>query len=286
VTGILTVIRCSALTGWPDCPRRGAARLFWREITAAGYQLHHTVRSIGAAIGTAVHRGAAVELGEKARSGKLPPESVALDAANETMRDQIREGVTYDGPTGATHNQLQAERQVISMARVYHGQVAPGINALLVEERLEAEVAPGLVLSGAADTIAREPGAIRDLKTGLRRSTHAPQLGGYSLLARSNNLPIEQAGIDFIQRVAIARPQPDAVSTSVPIEQAETAASNVVRHIAGSLEVFRHGDAERRIMPGDPWAFLANPNSVLCSPKYCPAFGTEFCKEGDPSKAR
>lgn len=275
-----TIIRCSALSGWPDCPRRGAARLFRREIEAAGYKLRHTMRGIGAAIGTAVHRGAEVALTEKAASGRLPPESVATDAATETIHEQIREGVTYDGTSGATHNRMQAEFQVLVMTLTYHQIIAPQINAVQIEERLEAEIGPGLILSGQPDIIAREPNKIRDLKTGLRQSSHAPQIGGYSLLARSNNLPIEQGVIDFIRRVPLSKPQPDPVTTEVRIGQAETAAAAIVGNITNSLDTFRHGDAQRNIMPGDPWAFIANPSSMLCSAKWCPAHGTEFCREG------
>jgi hypothetical protein len=156
---------------------------------------------------------------------------------------------------------------------------------IIVEERLEAEVEPGLILSGQPDIVAREPHGLRDLKTGARPpSSFAPQLGGYSLLARSHNLDIQNAAIDFVQRVRINKPQPDPVSKTVAVATAETAASNILRHIAGDLDTFRHGDPVRRILPGDPWAFQANPASILCSPKYCPAFGTEFCKEGDPAK--
>jgi hypothetical protein len=278
-----TIIRASALSSYPDCNRRGAARLFRREIEAAGYRLRHTPRSIGAAIGTAVHKAAQVLLGEKVASGVLPPASVATDAALDELHAQLGTGeIAYDSPT---LNRNEATRQTIGMARIYRSVVAPQVEPILVEERLEAEVAPGIVLSGHADVVAREPGAVRDLKTGVRRPTSvAPQLGAYSLLSRSHGLDITRALIDFIQRVRPSRPQPDPLSTSLEVAQAETAATNILRHIEGDLATFRHGDPVRRILPGDSWSFQANPASVLCSPKWCPAFGTAFCREGDPAK--
>jgi hypothetical protein len=280
-----TVIRASALSQYPDCNRRGAARLFWREIEAAGFKLRHTARSIGALIGTAVHRAAESMLIEKAISGSLPPVTVATDHATEELGEQMREGeIAFDG-TGPTYNRGDAEAQTLGMTRIYHAVVAPQVRPLLIEHRLEAEAASGLVLSGQPDVVALEPSAIRDLKTGARRSaSHAPQLGAYSLLSRSLGLDIEEASIDFLQRVRSGRPQPDPVSKPVPVAQAETAATNILRHIESDLRTFREGDPERRILPGDPWAFQANPASVLCHPKWCPAFGTEFCKEGDPAK--
>jgi hypothetical protein len=278
-----TIIRASALSSYPDCNRRGAARLFRREITAAGFKLRRPPRGIGAAIGSAVHRAAETSLTMKALTGELPPASVATDCATETLGEQLAQGeIAFDV---ATHNRDEASRQVVGMTRVYHRLVAPTVRPILIEERLEAEVAPGIILSGKPDVVAREPHAIRDLKSGTRRTgSHAPQIGGYSLLARTHGLDIEVAAIDFIQRVNPKKPQPDPESKPVPVAAAETAATNIIRHIEGDLATFRHGDPVRRILPGDPWAFQANPASILCSPKYCPAFGTEFCHEGDPAK--
>ena len=277
-----TVVRVSALAGWPDCNRRGAARLFRAEIEAAGFRLRRVARGIGAAIGTSVHKAAEVTLGEKARAGTLPPISIAQDAAADELRYQLGQGeIEYDGPRGMTHTSREAERQTLAMTESYHRVVAPQIEPLIVEERLEAEI-DGLVLSGQPDVVAREPHAVRDLKTGARppRGTFDAQVGGYSLLARSNGLDIDAARIDFVQRVLPARPQPDPITDEVLIERAETAAANILKHIAQDLGTFRHGDPVRRISPGDPWAFQANPSSNLCSARWCPAFGTEFCREG------
>ena len=284
MTGSATVIRCSALTAYPDCNRRGAARLFWREISSMGFRLRSTPRGIGAAIGSAVHRAAEVILKEKAETGSLPPSTVAADCAAETLAESVREGVDFDRTTA---NRVEGEVTAVGMARAYHRVIAPTVDAILIEERLEAEVAPGLILSGTPDLVAREPHRIRDLKTSSRPGgSHAPQIGGYSLLARSHGLDIAEAAVDSIKRVSIGKPQPDPVSKPVAVAQAETAASNILRHIAGDLETFRNGDPARHILPGDPWAFQANPASILCSPRYCPAFGTTFCHEGDPAKER
>jgi PD-(D/E)XK nuclease superfamily len=273
------VIRCSSLSAWPDCPRRGAARLFRLEIEAAGYRLRSAPRGIGAVVGTAVHAGAQSALEEKAQTGELPPVNLALDAARDRLVEEIGRGeVAYDAATGTRADAL---RQVISMTRVYHRAVAPGVLPIIVEERLEAEVAPGVILSGQPDVVAREPHKVRDLKTGARAAagSHAPQLGGYSLLARSHGLDIVEAEIDFVQRVGAGKPQPEPTSKVVAVALAETAASNILRSIEGDLRTFRDGDAARRVLPGDPWAFQANPNSILCSAKFCPAHGTDFCRE-------
>jgi hypothetical protein len=282
-----TVIRASSLSGYPDCNRRGAARLFRQEIEATGFTLRRPPRGIGAAIGTAVHAAARVTFEDRMHRGRLPSEAFAADVAAVALTDELasdRGEVTFDL---ATANRSQAFAQVVMMARAYHRVIAPQVEPIIVEERLEAEIIPGLILSGAPDTVAREPGRVRDLKSGSRASpgSHAPQIGAYALLARTHGLEIDEAAVDYVQRVAPTKPQPDPVSKPVAVAIAETAATNILRHIDGDLRTFRLGDPERRILPGDPWSFQANPSSILCSEKYCPAFGTDFCREGDPAKA-
>jgi hypothetical protein len=276
-----TFIRVSTLATYPDCERRGAARLFRREIDAAGFKLRQTPYGIGAAVGTAVHKGVAVELGEAATAGRLPPVSVPLDAAVESLTEQLALGeVAFDGKRGPTQNRGQAVHQAASMVRTYHANVAPKLKPITVEHRLEAEISPGFVLSGQSDQVCREPQSIRDLKTGTRSpASVSAQIGGYSLLNRSHNMTIDTASMDWIKRVSERVEQPPPVSQTVKLLHAETAASMVLAHIMLGIKTFRQGDPERGILPGDPWAFLANPSSILCSAKWCPAHGTEFCHE-------
>ena len=284
ITRTNTIVRASSTSDWPDCNRRGATKLLRKEIIAAGHNLRELPPGIGSAVGTSVHKAASVMLDEKAKSGELPPASVATDAAVETMREHIAPGILFDK---STIDAQEAEAQVLRMVAVYRRDVAPDIQPLIVEERLEARVpwsTQGLILSGQADVIAREPGKVRDLKTGTKKRNHNPQIGSYSLLARSTGIDVTAAGIDFIPRVHITnrtkvQSQPGALIETHNVAIAETAAANVIKHIDMSIKTFREGDEARGILPGDPWAFQANPSSMLCSPKYCPAFGTTFCRE-------
>lgn len=272
-------IRASSLSGYPDCPRRAASKLFRPAILAAGFVLRDLASSIGASVGTAVHAGAAMALKHKALHGDLGSESDANDRVVETLREEAAPGVQYDRETPELNT---AEQQALRMTRVYRQSVAPSIEPILVEERLEAELRPGLVLTGQSDVIAREPGKVRDLKTGKKMGKHAPQIGSYSLLARSAGIEINEASIDFVQRVSMKKPQPDAVSAAVRVAEAETAAVNILRTIDADFLTFRKGDERLGLLPGDPWAFLANPNSMLCSAKWCPAHSggpNGFCRE-------
>lgn len=271
-----TIVRSSSLSGYPDCPRRTAVKTIPKEILAAGFDLRDLPSNVGAAVGTGVHGGAAVMLKEKAKTGELPPDSVATDAAIQELRKAAEPGITWDRETPAMN---EAEQQVKRMVQVYRCQVAPDVQPLIVEERLEAQVSPGLVLSGQSDVIAREPGRIRDLKGGKTMGMHAPQIGSYSLLARSNGIDITKVCVDWVQRVSLKKPQPGVVTHEFDVAAAETAAVSVLRRIELDIDTFRHGDPARGLLPGDPWSFLANPSSKLCSDRWCPAWGTRFCRE-------
>ena len=273
------VIRASSLTGYMDCARRAATTMFRKEIEAAGYKLFRLPNGIGAAIGTGVHAGAAISLQEKAKAGSLPPLSVATDAAMDSLKERAAEGVTYETKGTAQHFG-HAEQHVLRMTEAYHRVIAPTVEPIIVETRLEAEVAPGIILSGQADVVAREPGKPRDLKTTTKAGkTHNPQIGAYSLLARTAGIDVTGAAIDEISRVSLKNPQPDPISTDYDIALVENAANRVLGHIMDDLKVFREGNPEQRILPGDAWAFPANPGSMLCGPKYCAAHGSDWCRE-------
>lgn len=271
-----TIVRASSLSGYADCPRRAAARMLCAEIEASGHILRSLPHGIGAAVGTAVHAAAAVTLTARLRTGTLPPADDARDAARDALREAIAGEVVFDRDTPAPD---AAEVQALRMADAWRDGIAPQVEPVAVEERLEAEALPGLVLSGQSDVIAREAGRVRDLKTGARRGHHRPQLGAYSLLARTHGIDVREAAEDFVARVAVKKEQPPAETHLHDVTGAEVAAMAVLRRIDADIRAFRVGDPERGIAPGDPWAFLANPMSKLCSDRWCPAWGTSWCRE-------
>lgn len=280
------VIRASSLSQYADCPKRWAARNLWAEIKAAGYVLRDDSRGIGMAVGIGVHKSGQVDLEQKARTGELAPLSVIEDAGVETVREQIHLGVNFD--QRVTPNANDAEQQVVRMARAYHHEVAPGIQPIIVEQRLEARVpwsTTNMVVTGQADVIAREPGAVDDLKTGARLGYHAPQIGSYALLGRTHETSdITEARITWIPRVTMKKPQPPAIVTPIDVARSETAATNVLRSIDTAINIWRNGDAERGLLPGDPAAFISNPSSMLCGPKYCRAHScgvNGWCRDHD-----
>lgn len=283
MTDDATAVRTSALPGYMDCARRSAARLFAREIKAMGYEFRDLPNGIGASIGTAVHAGAAYTLTEKMKYGSPGAMSAVLDCAIDQYGERVAEGVIYDRETPERN---AAERQIAAMVTAYQRELVPHIEPIAVEEQLEADTPFGLRLTGRTDLLAREPGRVRDLKTGKKRSPYKPQIGGYSLLLKSAGFDVTECAEDYLPRVSIKHPQPSPVTYPHDLPSAETAAWAILRHIATDLRTFREGDPARGMAPGDPWAFPANPSSILCGEKWCPCWGckgaSSFCREWLP----
>lgn len=274
------IIRASSLPGFGDCPRRWAARHLYSDVTDAGFALRSVPTGAASVVGTAVHAGAAEALTEKMTRGTLAPLSQATDRAIESLRaaEDEDEILWTDRDIKDVND---AERHIIAMTGVYHESVAPGIRPASVETRLDAMVCDGVVLSGQADVV-EEDGTVRDLKTtSMTTGSWGPQVGGYARLARSYGTMVESAAIDIIRR-GTTRRAPDA-STLIPdVRACEVANQRIIEAVLSARSVFLSGDSSRSLPAGDPWAFAANPQSKTCGPKYCPAWGTEFCKEHAP----
>jgi len=270
-------IRASSLPGYPDCPRRYAARQFRADIKAMGYTLRDTGRSGAASVGTAVHAGAAHMLAPRIIGRDLAPLDEATDRAMEALSADLDEVGTVQWPQD-TGNRNAAEQQVVRMVRAYAADIAPHIRPVLVEQRLEVTVFPGVILSGQADVLAREADAVRDLKTG-KRGSYKSQFGAYSLIARTHGMPVDEVHEDFVERTSLKKPQPPGVSFAHDAAACESAAYAVLHRIIDDRRRFLEGDDRTRLTPGDPWAFPANPGSKLCGAKWCPAHGTSFCVE-------
>lgn len=260
-------IRASSLSSYPDCLRRTAARLFKEEIQEAGYVLKTTRTGIGAATGTGTHSGAGFILQAKIDTGEPGQIDDAVEVALESLRFEVEPGITWDQ---TSPNLNTAEKQVIRQLKSYKDHIVPLVDPISVEEALEAELEAGsnIWITGHTDT--KENFRVRDLKTGVLRRANGPQYGGYSLLYRSTGMEIRELIEDFIPRVSLKKEQPLPISYSYNVEEAERAAYSTIMHMIKALEAFR--------VSQDPWEWLANPMSMMCSDKFCPAWGTDFCK--------
>lgn len=260
-----TVIRSSSTPDYADCPERWAVRNLRKEITALGYEFRQTGRSIGASNGTAVHKSAAHILTGMMETGDPGSEDDAVEVGHEGLKEAMEEEeMIWDNTTPDIN---AAHQQVSRQARLYHSKVAPGIKPIAVEQELKGTLKEGFILVGHLDV--SEEFDLHDLKTGRNQRANAAQYGCYSLLRRTNKQPSRNLIEDYVRRVGVRTPQPDPERVVYPSERAEQIAAKTLKRIIADIEQFRETE--------DPWSFLPNPNSMLCSDRFCPAWGTNFC---------
>ena len=142
-----------------------------------------------------------------------------------------------------------------------------------MEEGLAAPIRQGgeVVAELVGHLDAREVGRIRDLKSGTTRRANQAQYGGYAILATLNGIPVGEIVEDYIQRVKVDAPQPPPELHQYTLTTATTAAKTIIKGIIREFQDFS--------ATGEPWAFPANPMSMMCKDKFCPAWGTDFCQE-------
>lgn len=261
-----TKIRASMLPAWPDCPRRSAAKAFRKMIERQGFKLRELQPSIGAAVGTAVHKVAEVVLRGKIETGEFGKIEDGLEQAFVGFREEIEPGAIWDD---TTPNINTATKQIQVLAQAYIAGVASKVDPLAVELSLEADTGDGVILTGHIDLVTVQ-GEVRDLKTGGVARPYYEQLGAYGLLVRSHNIvPVTGIAIDWVKRVGKTKPQPPAEFKQYQSAICQKAALEVVGEVKRCLGEFQQS--------GSPAVFGANTMSMMCSDKYCPAWGTDFC---------
>lgn len=260
------IIRASSLSSYADCARRESAKTFKTYIEDAGYKLNKSVGNVGAAIGTGVHGCMNYTLTQKMETGEPGSDSAANDCAIEALRAEAHKGIHYDSITTDLN---QAEKQVLRKSNMFRRVVAPDIKPVAVEVRLNAKVDNTFELSGQVDY--REEGVVGDLKTGKKSRYGAPQYGAYSLLSRSHGIPVTRIREHFMPTVPLKNPEGEPQTIWYGAPKAEQHAMAVMAYMKKDFESF--------LKNGDRFAFRSNASSMMCDPKYCPAFGTNFCKE-------
>jgi hypothetical protein len=274
------VIRPSSLTTFNDCPRRWAARNLRDEVAAAGYTASRSIAmNAGAAVGSGVHAAVAYTLGQKIATGGA---SIGTDAdAEEAGIVEVRERVEKEGfdADKATPDLNTAERQIRRMSRAYRRSDAVAETPLQSEERLEAVIADGIALSGQVDALmVGDPDqTVRDLKTGTSRRANGVQYGAYALIWRAHGHRPQLLVEDYLRRVPLAHEQPMPEPHRIDVQTAMLEAWETIDAIARAVAEFRRRAADPNGRPPN-MAFRSNPGSSLCSARWCPAWGTDFCQ--------
>jgi hypothetical protein len=265
---IMINIRASTIPFWADCPRRAAAKQWPQLLTDLGYVLKTTLPSIGGAVGTGVHSAGKYFFETKNNSGSLPPVSQGEQMAVESVELETVNGALYDT---TTENQDTAKKQVVTLTRVFYKEVAEKMNFPDLEVARSGVLPGDVKITGHSDY--ENPEELDDLKTGAKAQNCSGQLGTYSLLrvSEGKKRPIRMAQF-HLPRTSLKKPVPSVQIIPYDVKRAEITAWQIINHIAWCRKVF---DKTK-----EPWAFLANPMSMMCSEKYCPVYKTEWCKEG------
>ena len=265
-------IRASMLPGYADCPRRAVAKQYRRRFQADGYEFRELPPSVGSSVGTAVHAATAA-LNISLWRGEAPNVDQAVDSAITAMVDELSKGAVWDD---TTPNLNTAQLQVKRMAAVYVPRMPFTINGAPAveiggEEGLKADCGDGWELTGHPDLIDADR-VLEDTKTGAVVRPYQGQLGGYSLLVRSNNIcELTGLGMRYIPRIGKTKFQTPPIYTGYPVGPCERNATGTILRIKADMKIYNEtGDLER--------AFPCNQSSMMCSDKYCPAKGTRFCE--------
>lgn len=269
-------IRASSLSTFLDCQRRWAANALPDLVRAAGFELRQVGRAVGGIIGTAMHAGMKHALTPVVDGGGMTKHSEVRDFAQAALSDGLADvgAVIYDQSTGTASD---AQLQVEAGTRILYGQVYGRLRPTALERELKAEHPTGGLVTGHPDV--DEPEDIYDLKGGRRQAANGVQYGAYNLLRRSMGDDPKRITEIFQQRVPIRQLHNPPAPVLIPYDvgEAEALARQTIDQAMAAALTFEG--------QGQPLAFLPNPGSMLCSDKYCPAWGTAFCRahKGGPA---
>jgi len=241
-------IRPSSVDAFYDCP------LKWADCHILGTP---SIQGARAAIGTAIHEGAAMfwEYAIATKVRDLTSTVWTRVACDELFRLH-KEGIRYD----VGENFISATCEVTSGLKAYLEQIAPLVPIPdAVEKRYSINLDHPIVarVSGTVDYI-KEP-RIDDIKTSKRKPVpkyYTTQQSIYKLLAKENGLNITES---WIQGVAFNKKVKGFI---LPLEADIPAAKAKVNEILGVLTKFYKG--------GDPAIlFPADSSGFFCREKFC-----------------
>ena len=269
----MNTIRASMLPAWDDCSRRTGARQYGAMLAAHGHNTRLLLPSVGAAIGTAVHKAASHFLGARLAGLQEPGQVECADVAEVSLITALEPGAVWDA---TSPNMQTATAQVARMFHAYWPTLQRKRPAI-VETELRATVLDGWELSGHVDYYG-ESEDLDDLKTGVKVATPIGQFGGYSLLLEAHGKEVRVAAMEFVPRVRISKPQPPPERTVYDVHTAKQEAWRAIYDIVRAMGEYAD--------TGNQHALRANPKSMMCTEKYCPAWGTSFCTSHQKPKEK
>ncbi len=258
------LIRPSSVHSFWDCPYR------WAQIHLLGvrsFGSFHTLR------GTGVHAGAEEIWEESQKAGvKKFSLSAAKDRAAETVEKRCEEEeIRFEEFESVD----AAKDDAVKGVEVYAKEIVPKVEIpVKVEHYFEAEIDDDITIGGTTDAI-NPDGKIRDIKTSTRKvqpSKYLEQLSIYKRLAEVNDIKTQDTAI--IENVVFLKNEVGAHVIEVPIDVEGT--KRKIDDIVRRIKVWKEGKIDTDLL------FPPNPNSFMCSDKYCPIYHECYIKNDIP----
>lgn len=278
-------IRCSAIPSYGDCPRRAASQLFKEKLRSDGFILNSSRPSAAAGIGTAIHKGIAELLKAKQATGEFVASEVALAAerAISSFQDETKEGVIWDKTTPHSETAYIQIRSLLYSFVPLLDRLQPTHIELPLSKTISPlgeQAAVKIELTGTLD-VRDTLKVIHDHKTGHSMPSPQAQLGGYIALCRLNDIEVDGAVFNYAKREGIRKCQ-TGLEAPLQVRLDPEECLNAFWAICKQMQ----RDYEDYLMSvdsgnPDPWTFLPNPMSQMCTPKYCSAHtDSNWCTMG------
>ena len=233
-----------------------------------------TLSGTAAAVGTAVHKSAEEDLNNKLSFSNLLPDDQIGDVAADAFENawESREMMLQpEEKSDLSGTKATCKDQSISLAHLHHDDLAPTIDPLHLEQKLEVEFEGfPLKLLGYADVIEAD-GVLRDLKTRARKP-HANDAANDLGLAWYA-MAIEASGLhEVVPKMALD------VLTKTKTPKLHTVYTGPA---PGHTPILRRIEAASRVIATGSY-MPAAPGHWKCSEKFCEFWAD--CPFGKPDR--
>lgn len=213
---------------------------------------------IAACIGTGMHKGAEANHRQKIESGVDMPLGDIQDAARDGYNAAISDGVFVpEGEESSAPTELaKGVDTAVNLAAAYARHIAPRIQPVAVEERLQSDV-PGLPVPflGIIDVLDGS-GWCPDLKSAARKWAPGKAAGNMQpavyryLLQQGRGVPMPRMSFEIVTH--------KGEHQSIMVDAREEDLAPVIARANGLLAAVERGD----FLP-------AEPGHWMCGPKWC-----------------
>ena len=247
----------SSLGSFVRCAEQWRRRYIEKEIIPPGIAAHR---------GSGVHKAAEMNHVQKIVSWEDLPLTVLTDAARDGVMNSIKEkDLMVDDDDSRATGVIVAEGidSAVTLTRLYHKEVAPGIQPVLAEEKVTMDIGLEVPLLGYIDCLTAE-GIVDDLKTSNRAKNQnevdtSPQLTAYAGMVKARMGFWPKVQLDVLVNSKVAKHQ------RLTSDRGQRDFDILISRIALMMDTVRAGIFQ----PCDPTAWN-------CNPKWCGYYHT--CK--------